>query len=124
MGDQNNATAQQMKTSSNQEGTTYFIAPDLLVVDISSAPAVGDEGDTVKAYGKAVEMDLQEMLKAFGPEAAKELENDPQLQGQTRFIIFIAKQVDLVQAGDPLPEVPADAVPPADTAVPEGAPGT
>ncbi|MCC7477127.1 hypothetical protein IT575_01605 [bacterium] len=107
IGAENDQMAQSMKGQSGQEGTAYFIAPDILVMDISNAPPVGDEGDTIRAYGKAVKFDLKEMLKFMGPEALKELESDPQLQGRTNFVFVFAKQVDLVASGDP----PADAAP-------------
>lgn len=123
LGDESDAMAQSMKSQSGQDGTAYFISPDILVIDVSNAPPVGDAGDTVRAYGKAVKLDFKEMLKFMGEEAVKELENDPQMQGHTSFVFVFAKQVDLVATGDPPAAPPAGEAPPAGDAPADGSAG-
>lgn len=100
LGDQSDPMAQEMASQSGQSGTAYYLEPNILVVDISGASAVGDEGDTVRAYGKAVKLDLKEMLKFLGPEAMKDLESDPQMQGKTTLVMFFAKEVELLASGE------------------------
>jgi hypothetical protein len=99
LGDQNDPMAREMGSQSGQEGTAYFMEPNIVVVDASKAPPVGQAGDTVRAYGKAVELDLKEMLKFAGPEAMKEIENDPELAGRTKIVFVFCKEVELVSAG-------------------------
>lgn len=116
LGNQSDPAAQQMSGQTGQSGTSYYMAPNIIITDLSLAAPVGDEADTVKVYGKAVKFDLKEMLKGFGEEAVKEIENDPQMKGMTTFIMVFAKKAELVSAGEPAAQPEGAAAPTADAA--------
>jgi hypothetical protein len=77
------------------EGTQYMLEPMIMVTDISMNPPAGQAGDELRAWGKFVVMDLSKM-PFMGQMIKDEMAKDPTFQGNTAFIMFVAKQVELV----------------------------
>lgn len=88
-------------TSQNMEAMMYPVDPPVVILDISGTPAVAHQGDTIRAYGKGMVWDFSNIseLPFVGQAIEEGIKNDPQLKGQTAVYFFIAKQVELVQAG-------------------------
>jgi hypothetical protein len=83
-----------------ENATGYFVPPSVALFDISGAAAVGDEGDTVRAVGQAVVLDL---TKVFGEKISEEMAKDNE-GAPPRVVFFIAKEVTLVEAGEATPD--------------------
>lgn len=93
-----------------EDATYYVLADNVLVTDVSQAPPVGGVGDRIRAYGQCISWDLKELenIPIVGKQIAEEMAKDPQLQGQTSVIIFIAKEVTRVGFAESPAEAPAD----------------
>lgn len=88
---------------STEDSTNYPMPGNVLVMDVTGAPAVGGAGDTIVAYGQCYGWDLQELEKIpfVGKIIVDEMKNDPNLGGNTQMIFFLAKEVERVGvAGD------------------------
>jgi hypothetical protein len=88
-------SAQDFDTS---EMTPYTLEGGVLLLDITKAPPVGQPGDTVLAYGKLYVFDLDTLNKMplIGKAIEEEMKKDPQLQGITKVVFVLAKQVELL----------------------------
>lgn len=85
------------------EGSTqYIVDGDIFVLDFSGAPKVGQSGDTIRAYGKALTWDFSDMssIPFVGKAIEEEMKKDPSFANQTSFTYFIAKEVELVSSAD------------------------
>jgi hypothetical protein len=95
LGDQSGSSGQ---SYGGQQGTSYMLKDFVIVSDLSQAPAVGQKGDTITAYGKIVIMDLGAipfLKKAMEDEAAK----NPAEKVPTKFVMVFAKKVELSGGG-------------------------
>lgn len=89
--------------SGTENATTYVMAGNILVMDLSETPSVAGAGETIIAYGKCFGWDLREMesIPFFGKYIAEELKKAPELGGNMQMVFFFAKEVERVGvAGD------------------------
>ena len=82
---------------SSEDSTNYELVGNIVLMDVTGAPAVGTAGDEIVAYGQCFTWDLMEMEKMpfFGKALVEEIKNDPNMQGQTAYVMFMAKDVSL-----------------------------
>jgi hypothetical protein len=83
---------------STEDATSYVMSSNILVMDVTGAPAVAGAGDTIVAYGQYYGWDLLELEKIpfVGKIIVDEMKNDPNLGGNTQMIFFLAKEVERV----------------------------
>jgi hypothetical protein len=86
-------------------GMAYPMEERVIVFDSSGAPAVAHANDTVTAYGKVLELNMNDITKMpfVGKLMEQEMQKDPSLQGNLKMYFIIAKQVDLVSTATPAP---------------------
>lgn len=77
------------------EGTTYFVADNVLVIDSSNSPRVGSTGDTIRCWGKAVVFDLTS-IPLIGGLIEQAMKQDPNVPDLSNLVLFMAKSVELV----------------------------
>jgi hypothetical protein len=76
-----------------QQGTSYMTKEMVMISDLSNAPAIGQPGDTIHAYGRIVIMDIGSIpfiKESLEEEAAK----NPGTPVPTKFVMFMAKGVE------------------------------
>lgn len=100
-----------------QDATYYILQGPVVVMDLSQAAAVGGIGDRIRAYGQCVAWDLLELEKMpiIGKGLTEGMTSDPELEGRTQIVIFVAKEVALVTLEDDPPAEPAGIADEADT---------
>lgn len=102
--------------------TPYLMSDNVMVMDMSKAPAVGTTGDTVTAYGQIYALDMAELEKIpyVGKSMVEEMKkSDPTLAASSKIVFVMAKKVELVGASgmQPPPALPGgDSAPPPGTA--------
>ncbi|MCH7471992.1 hypothetical protein IIA79_03465 [bacterium] len=77
---------------STEETTNYTLEGGLEVMDASGAPPVGSSGDTIRAYGMVVIVDMSKM-PIIGDFMEEAMEDEGVPGG--KFILFMAKEVEL-----------------------------
>jgi hypothetical protein len=80
-----------------EDATSYWIMPNVMVLDVSGTARVGNPGDTVTAYGQPVAMDMSK-LPVVGKMLAEEMKNDPELGGTAMIVFLIANSVEVTAA--------------------------
>lgn len=78
---------------SGTEGTAYVTENFVMISDISKAPRVANQRESIVAYGKIFVMDLAEMMPMLKKEFEKEMASTPGMPSSGKFVIFIAKSV-------------------------------
>lgn len=76
-----------------QDATSYFVAPNLIVLDISGAARVGQTGDAVRVLGQPASFDFAEIL---GEGMAKQLQQE---EGFSTLVFVVANRVELLAEG-------------------------
>jgi hypothetical protein len=85
-----------------EDATSYVLADNVMVLDISQQAPVGGVGDRIRAYGQCMVWDLMELEKLpfIGKQIAEDLASEPALQGKTMMIFVVAKEVTRISIGD------------------------
>jgi len=91
-----------------QNSTAYYIKPNIVLLDVSTATATAHQGDIVSAIGKPVQMDFAKML---GPLATREMEKNNDMGDMKKIVFLICNGVKVVGHEDKDPnEKPATGV--------------
>jgi hypothetical protein len=79
------------------QSTNYALEENILLMDITQSPLVGNPGDEIIAYGKIYSWNIKELEKMpiVGKSIGEEMQKDPTMQGNMQLVFFIAKEVTL-----------------------------
>ena len=91
----------------SEETTSYLLGDNIIVMDITHAPAIGAAGDRMRAYGKCYRWQLKKipLVGKFMEEAMKS--GAPGAPTSTDMVFVLTKDVELIGAA-PASELPPD----------------